>query len=580
MKNLKSLKKRLKLSGNDYYLINSSDEFLNEYVSESEMKLRWLTNFSGSNGMALIGLDDQYFFTDGRYTQQAEKELDKSFAIFDSGRIDFFEFMYKRMKQKKILLDTKTFRYDFLLKLKKNLAMVKSALKHDKKKIMNTIWDKKPTFRPKKFFQLKKKFHGMGMDLKHKKIFKLSDKDVFIITSPDSACWFLNIRGYDLPNSPLIFCRLIIKKNFVDVFVDKEKVPENFEDKKNIIKFYDIDLFDEHLKNLEKNQRILLDKNSSFYIYSQLKINKLDFEVGTDPCTLLKSKKNTVEIKQSKCAHLLDGISLTKFYSWLDNQKSINNLTEYSVAQKLEEFRRQSETFFSLSFPTISAVGRNGSIIHYKPEIKECSNLKNGELFLCDSGAQYYGGTTDVTRTIILGNKKPKKEYIKNYTNVLIGHLDLSMLKFPIGTKGFHIDSIARTALWRQGLDYNHGTGHGVGSFLNVHEGPQSISKSNNNFELKEGMILSNEPGFYKNGCYGIRIENLVLIKKSHQKNFLEFDCLTLFPFEDKLIDHNMLEIRHRVWIKDYYRKIKNEIIPFINKFEREWLIKKIKKFL
>ena len=579
MKNLKSLKKKLKLSGNDYYLINTSDEFLNEYVPESEMKLKWLTNFSGSNGMALIGLDEQYFFTDGRYTQQAEKELDKSFKIFDSGRINFFEFMFVKMKYKKILLDTKTFRYDFLLNLKKKLLPIKGSLKHDKK-IISDIWRKDKKNKIIKFFQLKKKFHGMEIDLKHKEIFKSSDKDIFIITSPDSACWFLNIRGYDLPNSPIIFCRVIIKKDSIDVFLDKEKIPNNFENKKKKIKFYDIELFDEHLKKIKKKQKILLDKNVSFYIYSQLKINKLNFEVDTDPCTLMKSKKNPVEIKKSRDAHLLDGISLTKFYSWLDNQKSIDNLTEYSVAEKLEEFRRQSKTFFSLSFPTISAVGSNGSIIHYKPEIEKCSNLKNGELFLCDSGAQYFGGTTDVTRTIILGNKKPKKEYIRNYTNVLIGHLDLIMLKFPIGTKGFHIDSIARSALWKQGLDYNHGTGHGVGSFLNVHEGPQSISKNNNNFELREGMILSNEPGFYKNGCYGIRIENLILIKKSYQKNFLEFDCLTLFPFEDKLIDYKILETRHRTWIKDYYKKIKKEIFPFINKAEKDWLIKKIRRFL
>ena len=245
MKNLKSLKKKLKLSGNDYYLINTSDEFLNEYVPESEMKLKWLTNFSGSNGMALIGLDEQYFFTDGRYTQQAEKELDKSFKIFDSGRINFFEFMFVKMKYKKILLDTKTFRYDFLLNLKKKLLPIKGSLKHDKK-IISDIWRKDKKNKIIKFFQLKKKFHGMEIYLKHKEIFKSSDKDIFIITSPDSACWFLNIRGYDLPNSPIIFCRVIIKKDSIDVFLDKEKIPNNFENKKKKIKFYDIELFDKN----------------------------------------------------------------------------------------------------------------------------------------------------------------------------------------------------------------------------------------------------------------------------------------------------------------------------------------------
>ena len=399
-----------------------------------------------------------------------------------------------------------------------------------------------------------------------------------IITSPDSICWLLNIRGYDLENSPLVMSRLIATKQKLYVFMDLKKVPEKLIKNDKLICYISHSKFDSHLRKINKKDSIYLDSNVSYFYYNLLKNRKNKLTIGEDPCKIMKARKNSSEIKYSKNAHLKDGISLTKYFCWLERQEYNNKLNEFLVAKKLEDFRKENNDFFSLSFPTISAVGGNGSIIHYKPNEKDCYRLKRGQLYLCDSGGQYYGGTTDVTRTICLGIK-PKKEFIKMYTRVLIGHLNISMIKFPIGTKGFQIDSLARCSLWENGIDFNHGTGHGVGSFLNVHEGPQSISKTYNNVELQEGMIVSNEPGFYKNGEYGIRIENLVLVKKSRTKNFLEFETLTMFPYEKNLIDNEMLNTKQKQWINNYHEAIYKNIYPHLKNEERVWLRKKSFKF-
>mgnify|MGYP001463499542 CR=1 FL=1 len=309
-----------------------------------------------------------------------------------------------------------------------------------------------------------------------------------------------------------------------------------------------------------------------------MKSSGLEPNLIEDPCINIRSQKNGVEIKHSVKSHILDGVSLVKLFYWLEKQKFSSQLDELFISRKLEDFRKQNKNYFSQSFPTISAVGKNASFIHYNP-IQNNKRLTSGQLYLCDSGAQYLGATTDVTRTIKLGKKKPKKEYVLNYTRVLKGHIDLAMLKFPKGTKGHQIDSIARYSLWQNGLDYSHGTGHGVGSFLGVHEGPQSISKTFNKFELKEGMILSNEPGYYKSECYGIRIENLLLIKTSAHKGFLEFKNLTLYPYEKELIDFDLLTDTQRKWINTYHTEVYRKLKKYLKHNEKSWLFKKTKFF-
>ncbi len=578
MLNFINFKKEFQKTNFDYYLVNTNDEFLNEYTPSSSMKLKWLTNFTGSNGIALVGKKKNYFFTDGRYTLQAKKEIDSSFKILEVPKNNFFDFAKDNLVGKNILLDFKTFNYKFLERLIKITCNKKKRIEHDSKDLIYSLWIDRPIIKRKSIFKLKSEFVGCTVAKKHQALFQNLKSKFIIITSPDSICWLLNIRGHDLENSPLVMSRLIATKQKLYVFIDLKKIPEKLIKNDKSICYISSSKFDIFLKKINKKDSIYLDSNVSYFYYNLLKNRKNKLTIGEDPCKIMKARKNCNEIKYSKNAHLKDGISLTKYFYWLAKQEYSKKLNEFLVAKKLEELRKESNDFFSLSFPTISAVGGNGSIIHYKPDEKNCYRLKKGQLYLCDSGGQYYGGTTDVTRTIYLG-KKPKKEFIEMYTRVLIGHLNVSMLKFPLGTKGYQIDSLARYPLWENGSDFNHGTGHGVGSFLNVHEGPQSISKTYNNVELQEGMIVSNEPGFYKNGEYGIRIENLVLVKKSKTKNFLEFETLTMFPYEKNLIDKEMLNTQQKQWINNYHQTIYKNISPHLKGEEKVWLREKSFKF-
>ena len=567
--NLKTLNSFLRKKKADYYFISTSDEYLNEYVPDYNMRLKWLTNFSGSNGYALLSGKKNFFFTDGRYLEQAKKELPKSFKIFDLNKENLINF-FSSFKNKKILTDTKCFSKNLIIEISKSLKHSNSKIIHDTKNLIDCIWSERPTEQIKKFFILKKENCGESFEEKLKKIRPVDNK-VLIITSPESLCWLLNIRGFDLENTPVVFCRAIITKKKIEFFVNKKKLPKGFVSTYKNIKIYNISLFDLALTKLNKKS-IQVDSQLSYFFYKTLEGNKLFFK--DDPCKILKSQKNKVEISQSKSAHLNDGVALVKFYYWLEENYKKNKITEFQAAEKLEQFRKENINYFSSSFPTISATGANGAIVHYKPNRKS-SVLKQGELYLCDSGGQYYGGTTDITRTIYLGNK-PSETLKLIYTKVLLGHLNISMLKFPAGTRGYQLDSIARYNLWNHGLDYNHGTGHGVGSFLGVHEGPQSISKNPNNVSLKPGMIISNEPGFYKNKSFGIRIENLVLVKKSSFNNYFEFETLSLFPYELKLISFNLLNSTQKDWIRKYHNHVYLKVSNLLDKKYSEWLKKKI----
>ena len=575
IKKIKELEDIIQNKGVDYYLISTTDEFLNEYVPEHCMRLKWLTNFTGSNGIALISKKKKFFFTDGRYTLQAQKELQKLFQIKDLSRTSIQNFISSNLKKKKILVDTRIFSRSFILELINSSKKSNTKIIHDKKNTIDSIWKDKPKLQSVPFFFLEEKFSGCASNIKIKKIKKEIDNNTLIISSPESVCWLLNIRGYDLPNTPIVLSRLIIRNNTITLYVDLQKVPDNLKFSSKII-IKDINSFDHDISKFSE-EVVFIEKQVSYFIYKTLS-KKNTVKILNDICKDFKSIKNTIEIKNSKLSHVNDGVALVKFFYWLE--KSLDqNISEYEAAKKLELFRRENKNFFSLSFPTISASGANGSIIHYNPQSKS-SILKKSQLYLCDSGAQYIGGTTDITRTIFLGRKTAPQKIKDLYTLVLIGHLNLSVLKFPKGTKGYQIDSIARFELWKKGLDYNHGTGHGVGSFLGVHEGPQSISKSPVNVELKPGMIISNEPGYYKDKSYGIRIENLVLVKKSSLKNFYDFETLSLFPYEQNLINKSLLNVNHINWINNYHTLVLKKLSPFLKNEHKTWLLNKTKKML
>ena len=574
MNNLEKLKKEISLKKVDFYVISTNDENLLEYTPNQNKRLQWLTNFTGSNGIALISKKKSLFFTDGRYTLQAKKELDSKFEIIDLQNEDFFSFLLHNIKNKKMLIDFRIFNIQFIKELKRISELNSIKIYHDKNNIIDQIWDRKVKENDKLCFFLEKNISGEDTFSKKERIFNKINYEFIILTSAESICWLMNLRGFDLEHTPIVFSKAILTKASIKLFLNINKFPSGAKVKG--IHTLSIREFESEILKLPKNKKVALDSSSSFFYYDLMKSSGLKFDLIEDPCVKIKCQKNKVEIKHSVKSHILDGVSLVKFFYWLEKEKFSPWLDELNVSRKLEDFRKENKNYFSQSFPTISAVGRNASVIHYNP-IQNNKRLISRQLYLCDSGAQYLGATTDVTRTIFLGGSKPKKEYILNYTRVLKGHVNLAMTKFPKGTRGHQIDSLARYSLWQNGLDYGHGTGHGVGSFLGVHEGPQSISKKFNKFELKEGMILSNEPGYYKIDCYGIRIENLLLIIAARQKGFLEFKNLTLYPYEKELIDLKLLTDIQKKWINRYHAMVYNKLKKYLSQNEKSWLLIKTK---
>ena len=571
LNNLEKLQKEISVKKVDFYIISTNDENLLEYTPNQNKRLLWLTNFTGSNGIALISKKKNIFFTDGRYILQAKKEIDSKFEIIDLQKETFFSYLQSNIKNKKILIDFRIFNINFVKKLKRVAKSNLIKIYHDKKNIIDRIWKRKVKVNQKLCFFLEKKISGEDTFSKKEQIFNKNSYDYIILTSSESICWLMNLRGFDLENTPIVFSRAILNKDSIKLFLDLNNFPP--EKKVNGVQTLCFKEFESEILKLPKNKKIALDSSSSFFYYELMKSSGIKPNLIEDPCINIRCQKNEIEIKHSVHFHILDGVSLVKFFYWLEKEKLSTKLDELYVSKKLEDFRKKNKNYFSPSFPTISAVGRNASIIHYNP-IQNNKRLISGQLYLCDSGAQYLGATTDVTRTIHIGGGKPKKEYILNYTRVLKGHIDLAMIKFPKGTRGYQIDSLARYSLWQNGLDYNHGTGHGVGSFLGVHEGPQSISKINKS-ELKAGMILSNEPGYYKTDCYGIRIENLLLIVPSRHNGFLEFRNLTLYPYEKQLIDLDLLTNVQKIYINRYHEQVYNKLKRYLKQNEKSWLLKK-----
>tara|TARA_X000000950_G_scaffold288829_1_gene407730 strand:- start:21228 stop:22991 length:1764 start_codon:yes stop_codon:yes gene_type:complete len=579
------LQKEMKKNHMDGYILPCTDEYLNEYVPNVKNRLKWLTNFTGSNGICFILRRKLLFFTDGRYILQSKKELSEKFNIFDTSKINIFDWVTKNIKEKKfkISVDMKINSIFFIEKLIDVFKETNNKLILNKNNFIDNIFNNIENKKSKNLFFLSERYSGEKATSKIKRIKEiLKDYDLVIFTSPESIAWLLNIRGGDLEHTPLVFCRLLIKKNKLILFINKKKINNGelkvFEDDLNI-KVESEHLIGTEIKKSDEVKNIFINQNSTFYFKYLAQKHKRKITVGIDPCILEKSKKNEIEIKSAINMHILDGVALVKFLCWLDLQTRNTILNEVIAAEKLKEFRMQNENFISLSFPTISAFGANGAIIHYSANNKNKKKFRSGEIFLCDSGAQYLGATTDVTRTIFYGNKnKILSIHKETYTRVLKGHLKISKLIFPRKTKGYQIDALARESLWSVGYDYEHGTGHGVGSFLSVHEGPQSISKVLNNIPLLPGMILSNEPGFYLKDRFGIRIENLICVQESKLKNYLHFRTLTLAPYELSLIDKKLLNRSEIDWLNNYHEKVFRKLKNHLNYDEQKWLKKKTSK--
>ena len=553
------LRQKFKEFNIDGYVIPKNDEFFSEYSQKDRLKT--ISNFTGSAGYAIILRKKNYLFVDGRYSIQAEKESAKEFEIINLNKIQ----NCKLFKNLVLGLDPKLFTFKQI----NNFFKRYNKIKEIEKNLIDSIYNNY-LYRPKPFFSLNEKIVGESHLIKIKKIASIIKKNkanYLFITAPENVAWLLNIRGHDNPNSPIPNCRLIIDSN-KEIFLVCEKrkaqnlIKEKKIKKKNLILPNNFKLL---IKKLKKN-RIMIDEKSCSLFYENILKKRFKITNKVDPIYLMKSVKNKVEIDNTINSHIFDGIALTKFLYWIKNinKKEIN---EYQAQSKLENFRKKNKDYLYPSFNTIAGAGENGAIVHYKADKIKSKKIKKNDIFLCDSGGQYRYGTTDVTRTICFS--KPKKNIKEIFTKVLKGHIAIATADLNKNFNGKLLDPLARRYLLKSGLNYEHGTGHGVGFFLNVHEGPQSISR-NSNIKFQEGMILSNEPGFYKKNKFGIRIENLVYIKKVNKK--LLFQNLTLAPIEKELINFKKLKKKEKDYLFNYHLNVYSKLSPFLKKNERKWL--------
>ncbi|EAL62111.1 peptidase M24 family protein [Dictyostelium discoideum AX4] len=585
------------------YIVPSEDAHQSEYICVKDKRREYISGFSGSAGCVVITLDNQLLWTDGRYWLQAEKELESNWKIMKDrvvGEPTIQDWLLSNLnKENKVGIDSRLISKGYYDSMKLVLKEKSIDIKFDEDgenlidKVRESFKDEEeiPEYPKNSIFFLEDKFTGKQSNEKLKEIreeMKKQSADLMVVSALDEIAWLLNLRGSDISFNPVFLSYVVVEHEKVTLFVDESKL--NDKTKSQLPSGIAISPYSsvfEYLRNSDKQgKKIWIDPRSSVALYNCVSISNLLEKIN--PILLSKAIKNETEIQGMKNAHIRDAVALIQFLAWMEEEivekSDETSHTEYSVCEKLEGFRRQQTDFVSLSFDTISSINANGAIIHYKPDETTSATIVKG-MYLVDSGAQYLDGTTDVTRTLHYG--KPTQHEIDCYTRVLRGHVGLSLLKFPNRVNGRDIDCVARTHLWSVGLDYAHGTGHGVGSFLNVHEGPQGISYRAiaNPTNLQAGMTLTNEPGYYESGNFGIRIENVMIVApvttQFNNGKFIGFDNITLVPYERKLINLEMLTKDEINFINDYYKEIGEKILPLIEKTNNQksinWLKNQIK---
>ncbi len=558
-KYIHSLRKEFNKYKIDGYVIPKNDDYFTEYSKINRLKI--ISNFSGSAGLAVILKSKNYLFTDGRYTIQSQVESGKNFKIYGFEKL----LNCSLFKNLTLGIDSKLFTSSQI----KNFFLKNNKIKYIDKNLIDKIKKQKENHNIP-FFSLNKNIVGESISSKINKISKYLKKnksDYIFISAPENVAWILNIRGGDGPNSPVPNSRLIISKSKKILLISKKGKCKKLLKNKilKINQFLDVDKFPEEVLKLKGNNFIIDDKTCSIF-FENLINSKFKIVSKEDPTYLLKAIKNKIEIKNMIDAHILDGVALTKFIYWIKKINK-NKINEVEAAKKLESFRKMNRNFLYPSFDTIAGSGKNGAIVHYRAKNESCRIISKKDIFLCDSGGQYKYGTTDVTRTICFSNQN---QNIKNiFTKVLKGHIAVATTNINKDNIGKKIDKRARKFLKKSNLDYAHGTGHGVGFFLNVHEGPQSITKINK-VKIKQGMILSNEPGYYKKDHFGIRIENLVYVEKKNRKLF--FKNLTMVPIEKDLINFNLLTVSEKKYLFKYHFDVYSKISKFLNQNEKKWL--------
>jgi len=523
-------------------LLPREDEFLGEYVPDYNERLLWATGFSGSAGLAVIGQNELHLFVDGRYTLQAQKET-TGFQIHSLSNL--WKYLNNALKPSDIVgFNPQLHSQRFVEKLYEIPCEKRHIVPHP----VDLLWDKRPPIPESITVPHELKYSGESNKSKLSRIISetASSAEVLYVQDPHEVAWALNIRGQDLPYTPITLSRALIWKNGkVDLFLNQSHLSNELRLHLGPqVYIHPLNCLTEYLL---KPQCVQIDTNGVSAFDRQLIGGRATIQ--RSPILSMKAVKNHVEIEGMRKAHQWDGIALGKFRSWLLSQNP-NHLDEITAAEQLETFRRECPAYKGPSFPTISGFGANGAIVHYHATPASNQNFTQHGLYLVDSGGQYLEGTTDVTRVFPIG--PPTDEQKRAYTLVLKGHLRLAQAVFPIGTTGHQLDVLARYDVWQYGLNYEHGTGHGVGSYLSVHEGPQGISPRANATPLQPGMILSNEPGYYKTGEFGIRIENLMVVQESKHEGYLCFETLTQVPYESTLIDYTLLTDAERNIVFSY----------------------------
>jgi len=593
IKRIKSIQLFLKTNNLDGFIQPRSDSYLGEYVPPSDSRLEWISGFSGSAGEILILRNTAILFVDSRYTIQAINEtINTNIKVVLSSDESITDYIKNNLKKlKNIAFDPwlhSLSKIKFLLNIGKKNNLIFTSLKQNP---IDLIWVSNREAAPKtKIKKHIKKYSGVSASIKIKKLclkLKSFNADSYIISQPDAIAWLLNIRGADLKHTPIILTRAIIFKNQkLFLFIDKSRINSEISNyfKKECI---DVKIYPENKllevinKIVKNNNKILIDPNTTSYVLAHeiLKKDNNNIIEQNCPIELMKAVKNKTEIEGSVIAHKKDGIALSKFLYWIYNSKNTRN-SEMLFSNKIDQLRSQQKNFICTSFETISGYGSNGAIIHYRVTNQTNKRIKGNSLYLCDSGGQYLEGTTDVTRTIAIG--KPSIQMKKHFTIVLKAHIALASAIFPYGTTGNELDLLTRSPLWKNAMNYGHGTGHGVGSCLSVHEGPHRISKGSF-IILEPGMVTSNEPGFYLENKYGIRIENLMVVTKLNDKknnNMLCFKTLTLAPIDINLINYTLLSHEEIGWINNYNSSVYNNISIHLESGKKKWLKKVCKPYI
>ena len=575
------LRKAMLKAGVSACIIPGTDPHASEYIAEHWKERVWISGFNGSAGTAVVTVNKAGLWTDSRYfLQGAEQLVETDIELMKQGlpeTLEIIPWLSDELKAgDKVGVNPQVFSVNVYAAMKTELKMVGIELVSID--LLAEVWTERPSLPLKPFFVFDTKYSGKSTTEKLTAVrteLKKARANVFVMSALDDIAWLFNIRGNDVDYNPVVIAYALVEEDKATLFIAAEKLTtetRSYLENQGVSVASYTGIY-EALKVISTSKAVLIDG---------AKLNQSLFEAIPAACAKrntmspvfkLKSIKNEVEMAGVRRAMIKDGVALTKFFKWLEENVASGNLTETSVNKKLYECRNEQENFIGESFGTIAGYGPHGAIVHYSATEESASTLKPEGIFLLDSGGQYLDGTTDITRTVALA--KVTEQQKKDFTLVLKGHIALGTAVFPTGTRGTQLDILARKAMWDLGLNYGHGTGHGVGHFLNVHEGPQSIRMDENPTVLQPGMFMSNEPGMYRTGEYGIRTENLVHIVPAMQTEFgqfLQFETVTLFPIDKELIATEMLTMAEKNWLNNYHQKVFEMVSPALNADEKKWL--------